>query len=127
MLCHKKLFEVRGCSLFFPFLLWQGGAKVQEAFYIFQELSEKYTSTVMLINGSAVCQMHMGQYEEAETLLTDALNRVTYLTLWWLFSKQKVLFSNSSLVSSTADFRNTTPVAFFCILFSGSQGCNHAC
>ncbi|KAG0627207.1 hypothetical protein M758_2G182100 [Ceratodon purpureus] len=55
--------------------LASGGAKVLEAFYIFQELAEKYASTVMLINGSAVCQMHMGQFEEAETRLVEALNR----------------------------------------------------
>jgi coatomer protein complex subunit epsilon len=52
-----------------------GGAKVQEAYYIFQELCEKYTRTVMLMNGSAVCQMHMGQFEEAESLLLEALNK----------------------------------------------------
>jgi coatomer protein complex subunit epsilon len=52
-----------------------GGAKVQEAYYIFQELCEKYTWTVMLMNGSAVCQMHMGHFEEAETRLLEALNK----------------------------------------------------
>jgi coatomer protein complex subunit epsilon len=66
-------------TFFSPSFFWQGGAKVQEAFYIFQELSEKYTTTVMLINGSAVCQMHMGQFEEAETRLVEALNRVKFL------------------------------------------------
>ena len=49
---------------------------MQEAFYIFQELCEKYTRTVMLMNGSAVCQMHMGQFEEAEARLLEALNKV---------------------------------------------------
>lgn len=52
-----------------------GGAKVQESFYIFQELCEKYTWTVMLMNGSAVCQMHMGQFDEAESRLLEALNK----------------------------------------------------
>ena len=32
----------------------------------------------MLMNGSAVCQMHMGQFEEAETRLLEALNKVCY-------------------------------------------------
>jgi len=49
---------------------------VQESFYIFQELCEKYTWTVMLMNGSAVCQMHMGQFDEAEFRLLEALNKV---------------------------------------------------
>ncbi|CAM6036194.1 unnamed protein product [Sphagnum compactum] len=52
-----------------------GGAKVQEAYYIFQELGEKYTWTVLLMNGSAVCQMHMGHFEEAESRLLEALNK----------------------------------------------------
>eukprot|EP00850_Spirogloea_muscicola_P011804 SM000074S21714 [mRNA] locus=s74:540305:542318:+ [translate_table: standard] len=52
-----------------------GGTKIQEAFYIFQELGEKYMWTVLLLNGNAVCQMHMGNYEEAEKLLLDALNK----------------------------------------------------
>jgi hypothetical protein len=49
---------------------------VQEAYYIFQELGEKYTWTVLLMNGSAVCQMHMGHFEEAESRLLEALNKV---------------------------------------------------
>jgi hypothetical protein len=51
---------------------------VQEAYYIFQELCEKYTWTVMLMNGSAVCQMHMGHFDEAETRLLEALNKVCF-------------------------------------------------
>eukprot|EP00270_Netrium_digitus_P008855 TRINITY_DN2673_c0_g2_i1.p1 TRINITY_DN2673_c0_g2~~TRINITY_DN2673_c0_g2_i1.p1 ORF type:complete len:290 (-),score=48.67 TRINITY_DN2673_c0_g2_i1:256-1125(-) len=52
-----------------------GGAKIQEAFYIFQELCDKYAWTVLLMNGSAVCHMHMGRFEDAENLLLDALNK----------------------------------------------------
>lgn len=52
-----------------------GGSKIQEASYIFQELCEKYQWTVVLMNGSALCQMHMGRYEDAETLLLEALNK----------------------------------------------------
>ncbi|EFJ24128.1 hypothetical protein SELMODRAFT_442567 [Selaginella moellendorffii] len=50
-----------------------GGSKIQEASYIFQELSEKYSWTVPLMNGRAVCHMHMGQFDDAEQLLLDAL------------------------------------------------------
>lgn len=52
-----------------------GGSKLQEATYIFQELSDKFTPTVLLLNGSALAQMHMGSYEDAEALLLDALNK----------------------------------------------------
>jgi len=49
--------------------LMQGGSKVQEALLIFQELCEKFSWTVPVMNGSAVCQMFMGRYDEAESLL----------------------------------------------------------
>ena len=53
-----------------------GGAKIQEAFYVFQELGDKYSWTVKLYNGSAVCRMQMGQYDDAEKDLIEALNKV---------------------------------------------------
>ena len=49
--------------------LSQGGAKVQEAFYIFQELGDKFSWTVRLHNGLAACQMRMGRWEDAESEL----------------------------------------------------------
>lgn len=52
-----------------------GGAKVQEAFYIYQELGDKFTWTVRLHNGLAVCQMRMGRWEEAEAELLQAFEK----------------------------------------------------
>ncbi|TKY72441.1 Coatomer subunit epsilon-1 [Spatholobus suberectus] len=52
-----------------------GGSKIQEAYLIFQDLSERYQSTSLLLNGKAVCCMHMGNFDEAETLLVEALNK----------------------------------------------------
>mmetsp|Transcript_17989 Transcript_17989/g.61295 ORF Transcript_17989/g.61295 Transcript_17989/m.61295 type:complete len:290 (-) Transcript_17989:228-1097(-) len=52
-----------------------GGAKLQEAFYVFQELGDKYSWTVKLFGGSAACHMAMGQYEDAEKDLLEALNK----------------------------------------------------
>ncbi|XXG77169.1 hypothetical protein AAC387_Pa08g1373 [Persea americana] len=46
-----------------------------EAHLIFQDFSEKYRQTGMILNGKAVCCMHMGRFEEAESLLLEALNR----------------------------------------------------
>lgn len=55
--------------------LHQGGAKVQEAYYIFQELGDKYSWTVRLHNGLAVCQMRMGRWEDAEAELLQAFEK----------------------------------------------------
>ncbi|KAH7545592.1 hypothetical protein FEM48_Zijuj01G0109800 [Ziziphus jujuba var. spinosa] len=52
-----------------------GGAKIQEAYLIFQDFSEKYQMTSLILNGRAVCCMHMGNFDEAETLLLEALNK----------------------------------------------------
>lgn len=54
----------------------QGGSKIQEAYLIFQDFSEKYPMTCLVLNGKAVCCMHMGNFDEAETLLLEALNKV---------------------------------------------------
>ncbi|GAB4817776.1 hypothetical protein N2152v2_004822 [Parachlorella kessleri] len=55
--------------------VYLGGAKVQEAFYIYQELGDKFTWTVRLHNGLAVCQMRMGRWEEAEAELLQAFEK----------------------------------------------------
>ena len=55
----------------------QGGEKAQDSYYIFQELADKYTPTVMLLNGQASCYMCMGKFEDAESSLQEALERVT--------------------------------------------------
>ncbi|XXG45179.1 hypothetical protein AAC387_Pa02g0331 [Persea americana] len=52
-----------------------GGSKIQEAYLIFEDFSEKYQQTGMILNGKAVCCMHMGRFEEAELLLLEALNK----------------------------------------------------
>ena len=55
----------------------QGGSKIQEAYLIFQDFSEKYPMTGLILNGKAVCCMHMGNFDEAETLLLEALNKAS--------------------------------------------------
>ncbi|EEF32502.1 coatomer subunit epsilon-1 [Ricinus communis] len=52
-----------------------GGAKVKEANLIFQDFSEKYPMTNLILNGKAVCFMHMANFDDAETLLLEALNK----------------------------------------------------
>ncbi|XP_006653819.1 coatomer subunit epsilon-2 [Oryza brachyantha] len=52
-----------------------GGSKIQEAHLIFQDLSEKYPATCMILNGKALCLMHMGSFQDAEGLLLESLNK----------------------------------------------------
>ncbi|KAM1765542.1 hypothetical protein ACFX11_004659 [Malus domestica] len=52
-----------------------GGSKIQEAYLIYQDLSEKSQVTSLILNGKAVCCMHMGNFDEAETLLLEALQK----------------------------------------------------
>lgn len=56
----------------------QGGAKYQDAFYIFEEFAQSNTAaTVKLLNNLAVSNLALGRYPEAESQLLEALNKVT--------------------------------------------------
>jgi len=52
-----------------------GGDKVQDGFYIFKELADKYGATSTLLNGLAVCSLHMKKFEQAEQFLMDAIEK----------------------------------------------------
>lgn len=52
-----------------------GGDKIQDAFYVFQELSEKFGTTPLLLNGQAATHIQQGQYLDAEELLLQALDK----------------------------------------------------
>ncbi|RHZ87962.1 hypothetical protein Glove_27g11 [Diversispora epigaea] len=53
-----------------------GGDKYQEAYYIYEEIAQSpISNTVKVLNGQAVCKIHLGKYLEAESLLLEALNK----------------------------------------------------
>lgn len=52
-----------------------GGDHLQEASYIFQELGDRFNWTPKLLNGSAVCNMVMGKFAEAEKQILEALSK----------------------------------------------------
>ena len=52
-----------------------GGNKVQEACNLYEDLVDKFGGSPLLLNGLAAGKMHQGAYEEAETLLQEALTK----------------------------------------------------
>ncbi|KAG0298443.1 hypothetical protein BGZ96_012165 [Linnemannia gamsii] len=53
-----------------------GGDKYQNAYYIYEEIATSSTSpTVKALIGEAVCNIQMGHYPEAESILQEALSR----------------------------------------------------
>ena len=52
-----------------------GGEKIQEAYYIYQEMIDKLGATSMLLNGQAVTFLAQGKYSEAESALNEAMEK----------------------------------------------------
>lgn len=56
----------------------QGGEKLQDAYYIFQDFCDKFVATSLLLNGQAVCFIAQEKYEEADAALRNSLDEDPY-------------------------------------------------
>ncbi|XP_076648648.1 coatomer subunit epsilon [Halictus rubicundus] len=52
-----------------------GADKLNEAYYILQEMTDKYSRTSTMLNGQASCFIGQGKYDEAETALQESLEK----------------------------------------------------
>lgn len=53
----------------------QGQDKLQDAFYIIQEIIDKYGTTANLLNMQAACFINQKKYDEADSVLQESMEK----------------------------------------------------
>ncbi|RNA04850.1 coatomer subunit epsilon [Brachionus plicatilis] len=51
------------------------GDKIQDAYFTFQEQADKNSATSLLLNNQALCQINQEKFDEAQSLLQEALDK----------------------------------------------------
>lgn len=79
-----------------------GGEKLQDAYFIFDDLNDKFTSSVLLMNNMAVCYMGQQKFDDAQPVLRDALDRESNnydLLVNYIFYSQQTDNADNSVIN----------------------------
>uniref|UniRef100_A0A336MJG1 Coatomer subunit epsilon n=1 Tax=Culicoides sonorensis TaxID=179676 RepID=A0A336MJG1_CULSO len=88
-----------------------GGEKLQDAYYIFQDFVDKFSSSVQLLNSQAVCNIGQQKYEDADGLLREALekNSTNYDTLVNLITASQHLEKGENVNRNLSNLKDSHP------------------
>ena len=77
---------------------------MQDAYFTFQEQADKNTPTSLLLNSQALCQINQGKYDEAQSIMQEALDKVSHI--FFLNYRLKSNLDTRLAFLSIIDFHN---------------------